>query len=294
MSVVSRIVRVALVTAAAVAVLTIPPEASARTLKAKKRAAKPQSAPIPALPAGPLPAITLDQMPAIAPQVSYQAGMLSIQAENSTLSDILRAVRSKTGAQMDIPANATERVVGHFGPGPPRDVLASLINGSHFNYVLLGSPNDPAAVSQVILTSRVAGPAGASSGPTNGFQPGGNPNQPAIVPSGQVNPNVQPAQPPDTAEANADSDNAENNGEENNGEQAQQDAQQEENGQTENEDGAQPQNGQVKSPEQILQELQQQQQQQGQQPGQQPGQPAVFPPGVTPVPRPQLQPPRSQ
>jgi hypothetical protein len=78
-------------------------------------------------------------MPTSAPQVSFHNDQLTIVAHNSTLGDVLRAVRNQTGAAVEIPANATERVVGRFGPGPARDVLAVLLNGSHFNYVMLGS-----------------------------------------------------------------------------------------------------------------------------------------------------------
>ena len=65
-------------------------------------------------------------MPAVPPKVSFSGGMLTIVAENSTLSDILRAVKAQTGAAVEIPPNATERVVTHLGPGAPRDVLSSL------------------------------------------------------------------------------------------------------------------------------------------------------------------------
>lgn len=60
-------------------------------------------------------------------------------------------MRNQTGANVDVPANATERVAGNFGPGPARDVLSSLLNGSHFNYVLLGSASNADALERVIL-----------------------------------------------------------------------------------------------------------------------------------------------
>ena len=82
-------------------------------------------------------------MPALPPQVHYSRGQLTIVAENSTLADILAAVRSQTGAQVDVPPSATERVVAHLGPGPTRDVLTALLNGTHFNYVMIGSPAHP-------------------------------------------------------------------------------------------------------------------------------------------------------
>src|SRR5437660_3064244 len=138
--------------------LSLPVAAFQRPSPPKSRGKQPQpSTPqsmVPPVPAGPLPQLTLDQTPAIPPQVTYQAGQLTIQAQNSTLGDILRAVRAKTGASVDIPSNADERVVGRLGPGPAREVLASLLNGSHFNYVMVGSATDPGAVQQVILTSK--------------------------------------------------------------------------------------------------------------------------------------------
>src|SRR6202790_2746673 len=102
-------------------------------------------------PAPTLPPPTLAQQPATPPEVSFQGGQLTISAQNSTLGDILKAVRAQTGATIDLPGTASERVIGHFGPGPARDVMTALLNGSHFNYVLLGSPTDPGALDRVIL-----------------------------------------------------------------------------------------------------------------------------------------------
>ncbi|HZQ22846.1 MAG TPA: hypothetical protein VFA89_08605 [Terriglobales bacterium] len=250
----------------------------------KSHRKKPAVAPVqPAPPPGPLQPLTLDQLPAVAPQVNYQSGQLVVIAQNSTLGDILRAIHKQTGAAVDVPANATERVVGRFGPAPARDVIASLLNGSHFNYVVLGSATDPNAVSQVILTQRTGG----ASPPSNTASA-----QPAMYPPGQVNPALAQAQQ-DAADANADQPDmsTETPGVEavednTNGDQEQQQA---DNPQEGSPQGV-PQQGQVKTPEQLLQELQQQQQQQQlmqqqQQQQGQPGQPGVYP-GGPPVPRP--------
>src|SRR5208283_1969472 len=73
---------------------------------------------------------------------------------NATLSQVLRSVQSLTGASVEMPASASnERVVGQIGPGHPRDVLSSLLNGSKFNYIILGVTGDPGAVQKVILTT---------------------------------------------------------------------------------------------------------------------------------------------
>jgi len=111
---------------------------------------------LPPLPSGPLSQVPMDQIPATPAKVSYQGGLLTISAQNSTLGEILREVRKLTGASIEIPpgSGASERVVTHLGPGAPRDVLAGLLNGSSFNYVMVGSNEDPKAVSSVILTPK--------------------------------------------------------------------------------------------------------------------------------------------
>ncbi len=88
---------------------------------ARKRPPKQQIPDPPPPPAPPPPPPTLEQLPAVPPKVTFSNGLLTIVAENSTLADILRAVRAQTGAVVEVPPNATERVVAHLGPGPARE-----------------------------------------------------------------------------------------------------------------------------------------------------------------------------
>ncbi|MGH9493208.1 MAG: hypothetical protein ACRD2K_06880, partial [Terriglobales bacterium] len=125
----------------------------ARKPAASKARSQPPEAPQPPLP---------QELPPVAPSVSYRGGLLTIIAQNSTLFDILSAVRKATGAAVDTPASATERVATRLGPGQPRDVLAALLNGSRFDYILLSLPEDPGGVRRLILTPRSAGGAPAS------------------------------------------------------------------------------------------------------------------------------------
>jgi hypothetical protein len=196
----------------------------------------------------PAPPPTLEQLPASAPRVAFQGGQLTIVSRNASLGAILREVESKTGATVDMPANPTERVVGQFGPGPAREVLASLLNGSRFNYVLLGSPQDPTSLDRVVLLKKSSGtdqPGGASEG-TNTAQVIA-PRQGAIViPNQDEDANAEET-PGETMEADPPAEDQANQGDE--------------------QQNAQPA---VKTPQQLLQELQQQQQlqqQQGQQGG---------------------------
>lgn len=213
--------------------------------------------------------LTLEQMPATPPQVTYQNGLLTIVAQNSTLGDILRAVHARTGASVDVPANATERVVGRIGPAPARDVIASLLNGSHFNYVMLGSASDGSGIGQLILTPKQMTDTTTAQNAT--------PNQPAFVPP----PPQQAAQDPNQDFSQDDTDIGQDvdltDIQDQTADQSVEDQQQVQ---------PLPQPGipGVRSPEQLLQELRQQQlqqQQQGTPP--QPGNPQQ--PGVAPPPQ---------
>lgn len=241
------------------------PAATHRAHKTKKQAPLPP--PLPSGTQGPVPQIPLDAMPAVAPQISFQDGLLTIVAPNSTLGDILRGVRKHTSAEIEIPTTATERVATHLGPGPARDVVAELLNGSHFNYILLGSPENATQLVRVVLVAKTPDtPAPNAQAAANAPAPSAN-NPP----------------PPDGVDASEAADEAVDE----TPDQAAADAEQ----QTPEQPG-------VKTPQQMLQEMQQRQlqmQQQGGQPGVpiQPGQPGYPPPGM-PIPQRPQPPPQEQ
>jgi len=120
-----------------------------------------QPAPVNALPANSIvvtiapPAPTPEQAPPQPPVISWDGKDLTIDTENSTLSDILLAVRSRTGASIEMPpSTADERVAIHLGPAPIRDVLSSLLYGTDFNYVIQSSDDDENGLEKVILTAK--------------------------------------------------------------------------------------------------------------------------------------------
>ena len=88
-----------------------------------------------------------------APVVTYRNGKLTIDAENTTLADVLKLVAEKTGATIDLPpGSGLERIVEHSGPGRANDVLTQLLNGSHFNFIIVNSPQHPYEPTQVVLS----------------------------------------------------------------------------------------------------------------------------------------------
>ncbi|MGH9514770.1 MAG: hypothetical protein ACRD3P_03715 [Terriglobales bacterium] len=240
--------------------------ASAQTphrTKPQKTASKPsptkpstsQPGPTATKPAQPAPEVTPEHEPSSPPQVNLQGGQLTIIARNSTMSDVLNAVRTKTGANVDMPPGSGERVVGQFGPGAPRDVMAQLLNGSHYDYVLLGSAADPHALNKIVLMAKSNGPEPAPTPQANQPQEDNEnlqavpevENENPVETGGEGTPNMQ-EQPQDEPEADQ-------------GDQSQD-----------------QQNGPVvKTPEQLLRELQQQQQQQQQNQNGPPGAPGQPP-----------------
>ena len=211
-----------------------------------------RAAPVAIRNARPRSQVPLDAIPAVAPDVSYQDGLHTIVAPNSTLGDILRGVRKHTSADIDIPATATERVVTRLGPAPAREVMAELLNGSRFNYILLGSPADANALVRVVLVAKTPDT------PT-----------PAEAGCGRQRRSASGRQPGDAAAAEAEADDSATD------ESADQSAAEAEQTQPGDQPG-------VKTPQQLLQEMQQRQLQMQQQ--QQAGQPGVPTPPPAPAP----------
>jgi AMIN domain len=92
-------------------------------------------------------------------EVTFDNNQLWVSAHKANLSEVLFAIHQRTGAEIAIPAGAEqEQVVGDIGPAPAPQVLAQLLNGSKFNFLILSSSTDPGALDRVILSSRPEGP----------------------------------------------------------------------------------------------------------------------------------------
>jgi hypothetical protein len=249
----------------------IPASADAAAAQSKPQAHRKSSKKKPVEPPPPLPSgptgrpvqqMPLDTIAAVPPQVTYENNQLTIVAPNSTLADILRAVRKQTGADIEIPA-APERVVTHLGPGPAREVVADLLNGSRFNYVLLGSPTDQSGLTRVVLVAKT-GPQEITPNPVVASLPAGSP-----APENQAVNQPEPEAAPEAEAEAADDNNADENTDQQPVEAEQPPPQ------------GEPQQG-IKTPQQMLQEMQQRQMQlQQQQPA---GQPPVPGSGMPPHP----------
>jgi hypothetical protein len=197
----------------------------------KKKAPPPQSVKeLPPQVMPPIPATLMNSAP-VNPVVTMERGMLMIDAPNSTLSDVLNGVHKATGAAIE-GVSPTERVAVKLGPGKPEQVLAALLRGTPYDYVILGSLGRQDVVTRVLLTQQ--NQAGGPSPTTNNVVQWQNPRE-----------NIQP---PDSPPENAAPDEATISLP---GVESEPDAPQ----------PAQPSQSQPKTPEQLFQELQQSEQQ---------------------------------
>jgi hypothetical protein len=162
------------------------------------------------------------------------SGSLAVKADNSSLSQILGQLSSTSGMTVN-GLNKDQRVFGSYGPGTPQQVLSSLLDGAGYNVMMLGVTSD-GTPRQLILTARSNAPVSAA----------------------------QPQSSQDDDQPPPDDDDSQNN----NNDSPPINFPQRINPVIPHENPDSPQGNGVKTPQQILQDLQQLRQQQQQQPPQ--------------------------
>ncbi|QHS50587.1 hypothetical protein [Edaphobacter sp. 12200R-103] len=109
------------------------------------------------IPATPSTAPATQPQPALPnrPQITYAGHQLTVQANNSSLNQILHEISQHTG--ITITGGVTdERVFGSYGPGSLAQVLNELLDGTSSNMLFVSSVDNKSA--QLILTPRTGGP----------------------------------------------------------------------------------------------------------------------------------------
>jgi hypothetical protein len=89
------------------------------------------------------------------PSVTWDSSGLKIEANNSSLHDILNEVSVDTGAKVE-GIGSDERVFGEFGPGNTRDVISQLLHGSSYNVLMIGDQG-AGTPRQIVLSTRHSG-----------------------------------------------------------------------------------------------------------------------------------------
>ena len=88
--------------------------------------------------------------------VTLADGMLTVQADNSNLSQILRDVSRESGMVIDGDIKET-RVYGNYGPKDPSTILSELLEGMGYNIMIIGGA-DGETPKRMMLSSRTGGP----------------------------------------------------------------------------------------------------------------------------------------
>jgi DNA segregation ATPase FtsK/SpoIIIE-like protein len=86
--------------------------------------------------------------------VVWDSHGLSIDAANSSLEQILKDVSMATGAEVE-GLSSDQRVFGVFGPGPAREVLSQVLQGSGYNVIMIGDQGQ-GTPRQILLSVRQA------------------------------------------------------------------------------------------------------------------------------------------
>ena len=139
--------------------------------------------------------------PAAPPKITYAGGQLKIDALGSTLAAVLTQVAALTGVKIEIPAGAeSERMpVVELGPGPARQILASLLSDSNFDYLIQASDADPEKIQSLLLMPREK----KGSGPEIAARAARGPNVAAVAPPEAPAPETPAAPPPEVGAPDA-------------------------------------------------------------------------------------------
>lgn len=137
----------------------------------------------------PVPPSLLDK-PALPATVKLNAGVLSVTANNSSLSDILRDLSSDSGMTID-GLNKDQRVFGVYGPGDPREILSELLDGAGYNFLMVGQ-TEAGMPREIVLTARTNAPLSPPEPSSRSDEDEG----PMAAPMEDMAPTPQPAPPP--------------------------------------------------------------------------------------------------
>ncbi len=105
-------------------------------------------------------------------KIEFQDGRLQIDAQNSSLVQILTRISGETGLVVE-GLGHDERVYGQYGPASVAGTLMALLDGAGYNYVIIGGNQGSM---KLLLTPRTAGTVSVASGPAAV----GNPTAPAV------------------------------------------------------------------------------------------------------------------
>ena len=133
----------------------------------------------------------------VAAKVTWDIHGLTVEATNSSLGEILKEVATQTGARLE-GKTGDERVFGSYGPGPARDIIKQLLDGTAYNVLMVGDQGE-GTPRQIVLSNRPSGPVPTGNAQNNNEEEVDNEPQPQQMPSVPIvhNAFTPPGMPPE-------------------------------------------------------------------------------------------------
>jgi hypothetical protein len=96
--------------------------------------------------------------PAKKVEVTLQDDKLRLVSNKASLADVLNELRTQLKADIGVPVGAEQEVVAvMLGPGTQREVISKLLEGSRYNFIIVGTDTDANKVERVILSPKTPG-----------------------------------------------------------------------------------------------------------------------------------------
>ena len=115
------------------------------------RHAKPSAAVVAPAPVAPPPPLRPAEQPPNPATIEFNNGLLTVRAQNSSLVSILTRIQHETGLVID-GLNRDQRIYGQYGPGNISTTLTALLDGSGYDFVIVGGGSDHAAARLILST----------------------------------------------------------------------------------------------------------------------------------------------
>jgi hypothetical protein len=96
--------------------------------------------------------------PAKKVEVTLEDDKLRLVSNKASLAEVLNELRAKLNADIGVPVGAEQEVVAvMLGPGTQREVISKLLEGSRYNFIIVGTDTDANKVERVILSPKSPG-----------------------------------------------------------------------------------------------------------------------------------------
>ena len=139
-------------------------------------------------------------------EITFQDGRLRLVSNKASLAEVLNEIRAQLNADIVVPAGAEQEVVAvALGPSTPREVISKLLDGSRYNFIIVGTDADANQVERVVLSpktviaeSAIAPPTPVADTEGGDRSAGAPPPIPPPPPTEDVQPQGDSNPPPDT------------------------------------------------------------------------------------------------